>query len=815
MVRALRALDRAYSQGHHGRWSAKRRAALVDETVRSLAEGFPGRVALVALGGYGREVLCPASDIDLMILHAERRPARIQETAERLFYPFWDAGLALGHAVRTVDQCVAGARDRLDVACSLLDARLVWGHEPLVRDLESALLRTLRRDPRAFVEALRTDGATRHETYPSCAVSLEPDLKEGSGGLRDANAVDWVIRVAGDAVREGLIRDRERQTLEDAQEYLIRLRSALHLETQSRRDRLHLDHQPALAGVFGFQSSRGLTAIDALMRSLFEHARHVEHVRDLVFDRVAGAGAVEAERPAPSSPEEVMVAFAHAAGDESPVAAGTLDAIEVADLGPEPFVWTEPIRRAFLDLLATGERGRAAMEAIDRAELLARYIPEWAAVRCRPQRDPYHRFTVDVHLVEAAAGVAEALAGRWEMDPMLEAAVAGVRDRDALLLGGLLHDIGKTGEGRHVETGERIAGVVLERMGIEGRTADTVRFLVREHLLLSNTATRRDLSDENLVLDVAARIGDPERLAMLFVLTIADADATGPHARTPWRLALVRELVGKVEHVLEAGDMGPDRAALLEGRLDQVRGLLGAHAPGQVEAFLARLPRQYVLAVDPEVVAGHFRVVGPPIGAAEVRTAAERGSRSETYELTVVAGDRPGLLAKIAGALALAGLNILTAQAFTTEDGVAIDLFVVETAFEGEADEERWRRFRQTLRRALEGRLSLEYRVAEKRRHYTAARTETPVEVRVLDDASDFFTVVEIEAPDRIGLLFDVARTLHDLALDVHLAKVSTEGHRVIDAFYVRDLYGRKVEDPEHAREIERAVVARLVDEPR
>jgi [protein-PII] uridylyltransferase len=777
-------------------------------------------VAVVALGGYGREVLCPASDIDLMILHGERRAARIQEAAERLFYPFWDAGLALGHAVRTVDQCVAGARERLDVACSLLDARLVWGHQPLVHELESALIRALRRDPGGFLDALRSDAATRHGSYASCAVSLEPDLKEGSGGMRDANAVAWTVRVVGDGdpVRAGLIRERERETLADAQEYLVRLRSALHLETGGRRDRLYLEHQPALAEAFGFQTSPGLTAIDALMRSLFGHSRHVEHVRDLIFDRaaapVSGRRKPEVEAATPTSPEEVMVTFARAAATGTPIAPAALDALEAADLGPAPFTWTDGARRAFLDLLATGERGRRALEALDRAELLTRFIPEWEGVRCRPQRDPYHRFTVDVHLLETAAGVAAALAGTGEEDSVLEAAVAGVRDRDALLLGALLHDIGKTGEGRHVETGERIAAAVLERIGVEGPAADTVRFLVREHLLLSNTATRRDLSDQNLVLDVAALVADPERLAMLYILTIGDAAATGPHARTPWRLALVRELVGKVEHVLEAGDMGPDRAALLEERLDEVRTLLGVEAKGPVDAYLARLPRPYLLAVEPGAVASHFRLVGPPIGAAEVRTAAEPGTRPETYDLTVVAADRPGLLAKIAGALALAGLNILTAQAFTTEDGVAIDLFVVETAFEGEADEDRWRKLRHTLRRALEGRLSLEYRVAEKRRHYPAARTEIPVEVRVLDDASDFFTVVEVEAADRIGLLFDVARTLHDLALDVHLAKVATEGHRVIDAFYVRDLYGRKVEDPEHAGEIERAIVARLVGQP-
>jgi [protein-PII] uridylyltransferase len=278
---------------------------------------------------------------------------------------------------------------------------------------------------------------------------------------------------------------------------------------------------------------------------------------------------------------------------------------------------------------------------------------------------------------------------------------------------------------------------------------------------------------------------------------------------------LIRELVGKVEHVLERGEMGPDRAVALGERVEAIRTLLREEPRGAVEAYLARLPRPYLLSIPPEMAATHYRLVAPPLGAAEVRTLAGPGERAGTYSVTVVAADRPGLLAKIAGALALTGLNILSAQAFTTEDGAAIDVFVVETAFEGEADEERWRRFRRDLRRALEGRISMEYRVREKRRHYPPQQHHVPVEVKLLDGASDFYTVVEVSAGDRIGLLFDLARTFHELELDVHLAKVATYGSRVVDAFYVRDLFGRKVSDPEHARKIERAIVARLSDEVR
>jgi [protein-PII] uridylyltransferase len=793
----------------------------VDEAVRVLAEGVASGTALVALGGYGRQSLCPASDIDLMVLHRERRPERVRQVAERLFYPFWDAGLRLGHAVRTIGDCVRAFSDRLDTATSLLDARLVWGDEELVADLRHALTRAMRRDPNGLLRRLREGRAVRHRTHGSCSQLMEPDLKESTGGLRDIHTVGWVGRAIGgfddEDLHAELLRSTEVAALEEAEEFLVRLRSALHLESQRPNDRLFFEHQAFIAETFGFEDTAGIGAADALMRGLFQHARNVEHVALAALDRGAallGAGdRPQKDAPQPSSPEEAMLFFARAATEGKHVHPVTQDAIEEADLGEPPYRWTEVTRQAFLELLAAGDGGERALEAMDRMGLLVEFLPEWEAVRCRPQRDPYHLFTVDVHLMRTVAEAARLLFARGGRDPVTEQAVAGVRDRDAVLLGAFLHDIGKTGEGPHVETGVRIARAVLERMGTPAETSDHVHFLVRQHLLLSDTATRRDLSDENLVLDVAAAVETPERLAMLYVLTVADAVSTGPHAWTPWRQALIRELVAKVEHILERGDVGPDEAEQLQARIADIRRLLAEESPEAVDRYVARLPRPYVLTVTTETAARHFRLLSPRVAAAEVRTAAWPGERLGTYDLTVVAPDRPGLLAKIAGTLALNGLNILSARAFTTEDGVALDLFVVEGLFDQEVDEEGWRRVRTDLRKALEGRISLDHRVREKRRHYPRPRASVPTAVNVDNGASDFFTVVEVSAPDRIGLLFEVARVFHELDLDVHVAKVATYGERVVDAFYLRDLFGAKLEDPEHMREIEQAVLARLTED--
>lgn len=782
--------------------------------MQALSEGLGPRVAVVALGGYGRRLLCPASDVDLMVLHAERRPERIRSAAEQVFYPFWDAGIPLGHAVRTVSECLSEASERLDVVCSLLDARHVAGDPGLVEELDRRLRGGLAKHRDRWLERLAGDAEARQDGGGACSTSLEPDLKEGSGGLRDIHAVGWAVAIRAGDEGASLIREDERRRLDEAEEFLVRLRSALHLVTGKPTDRLIREHQGDLAPALGFDAIAGLEAADALMRGLFEHGRHVEHVRTLVLERARdpGAGAPLADVPAPTSAEtllEALVVFARA-GTHPP--AEWLDALASNETEFEQVQWTEGMRSAFLELLALGARGVASLEIIDRAGLLTSFLPEWEPVRCRPQRDPYHRHTVDMHLTATVAITTDLLSEQGGRDETLTAAAAAVPDRDALLLGAFLHDIGKVGEGRHVEVGERVAADVLERMGIPEPARDAVLFLVREHLLLSDTATRRDLSDPNLVLDVAARIGDPERLAMLYLLSVADAEATGPHASTPWRLGLVRELVGRVERVMERREMDVERASDLEARLARVRELLAIAPEVGVDAYLARLPRPYLLAVPPEDVAAHFSVLSPAIGSSDVRTVAKAGSRAGTWELTVVAADRPGLLARMAGSFALAGLSILSAHAFTTEDGVAIDVFVVEPAFHGEIDEERWRAVRQTLRKALEGRLSLEYRVREKRRHYPRPAADVPGEVRVLNDVSDFATVVEVEAADRLGLLFDLARTFEELQLDVSLAKVTTYGPRVIDAFYVRDLFGQKIEDREHAREIERAILSRLAD---
>jgi [protein-PII] uridylyltransferase len=497
-----------------------------------------------------------------------------------------------------------------------------------------------------------------------------------------------------------------------------------------------------------------------------------------------------------------------AAVDDGEVAPALLDAI--AERGVDATVtWDDETRDAFVAILRRDDGGTGALDTLDRLGLLDRFLPGWGDVRSRPQRDPYHRYTVDAHLTRTLATMAQLLADP-SSDALASELVPAAADHDALRLGALLHDIGKVGKGDHVPIGAEVARAQLDAMGLAPHTTELAAFMVAEHLLLPDTATRRDLTDENLIMDVAATVGTIESLAALYLLAIADAAATGPAAWTPWRQALVAELVTKVRHVLERGTMGQELAATLSERIERARQLLSQEPERDVDAFVLRMPRGYFLSVDPRDAARHFRTIAPQLGSDELRTASAPGQRPGAYELLVVTPDRPGLLSSVAGALAVGGISILSAQVFTTSDRVAVDLFDVEGVFEPEITEERWRGVRTTLRRVIEGAASIDRRVEEMRRHYPGPRIQTPVTVRADNDASDFATVLEIGAPDRMGLLYDITTALSSLGVDVHLAKVATFDGRVVDAFYVRDELGRKITDPVALDELETELRAKL-----
>jgi [protein-PII] uridylyltransferase len=804
---------------------------LTDTVDDALTEAFTelGRadVALVALGSYGRRELCPGSDIDVLLVHdlrGRKHADAVREMTEKLWYPLWDAGFVTGHGARTVKESSALAGDDIDALTSLLDVRLIAGAPELAVELEQRARELAARKRTRVLTVLASAVDYRRQRPGAIAEMLEPDLKEGAGGLRDVQSLEWCGWALGKPggvqtlIERGLTTESDLARVEAGRELLLDIRVALHRVTNARSDRLALQEHDAVAEQLGFADA------DVLVHDLASAAREIawiaadvwSSVRDTVDgsrakqpDRAFAAGVwirqdrvhIDAEPdgsvPALRTIEAACAAAEHAISFDRASLAGLRHTRE-----PTWDVWQ---RAGFVRLLRCGAEAVPVFEALDHEGVLARLLPEWEHVRSRPQRNAYHRYTVDRHLLEAAAQCAALLdAGEaprgsgWEYD--VDAVVArACRRPELLLLGALLHDIAKGMPGDHSAVGEITSERIVRRMGFDSEAREILPWLVRNHLLMADVATRRDLSDASVADNLAAVCsGDAERLRLLYLLTIGDSKATGPAAWSPSKAALVRDLFVKAATAIERGEA----KAVADDRRHALDEALGIDAAA---AFLSRMPDQYVLAFDVDTMRAHESLLrASPVVQCEPPDAGH-------VVVTVVAHDRPGLLATLAGALAVSGLDVIEASLFGTTDGQALDVFRTADPFGRVADDD-GSRVRRTIERALAGELDLSTRVDERRRAYSGIgdRETTDVRVEIDADESETDTVVEVHADDDVGLLYRLACVFSELSLDVRIAKVSTLGRRVVDVFYVRDTDGNKIDDPDTIELLRAALVRHL-----
>ena len=753
------ALDRINRSIQNDRWLA------------SLLGAEPG-VALVAVGGYGRRELLPRSDLDVLLLHNGRNG--IAAIADRIWYPVWDSGAELDHAVRTVPQARRVAKTDLKVALGLLHARHVAGDLDLTESLRAGSLADWREEAQRRLSELREACELRAAEAGELAFLLEPDLKEARGGLRDVHAIQavaaaWVASAPGPKVRA-------------AYDQVMDARHALHEVTGRRLDRLVLEEQDEVARALGLLDG------DALLRMLAGAGRTIAYATDNAFRNVspggrppggpphggktrtplgprfggrrrshayaserkplaegvvAQNGEVVLARAADPGADPVLVLRAAAAAAQAglPLAPRTL--VRLTQCPPLPVPWPGQARDALASLLGAGHAAVSVWEALDQEGLITALIPDWERVRNRPQRNPLHRFTVDRHLVETAAHAASR--------------AREVARPDLLLLAALLHDIGKGWPGDHSVCGEVVARDVCTRIGLAVEDTDMVAAAVRQHLLLPVVATRRDLDDPATVRQVAAAVGSRALLELLHALAIADGLATGPAAWNSWKATLVADLVLRTEAML-AGEPLPGPAPLREDQL--------------------------VLAATG----------GPAV--------AVRGT-----EITVVAPDRPGLLWRAAGVLASHRLAVRSANA-TSVGTTAVSVFEVVAEFGDLPDPAL---VASDLRRMLAGRLDVADRLD--RRAQTApprfALAPAP-KVTLVDDASELATVVEVRAHDAPGLLWRIGRALGECGLDVRAARVETLGAEAVDVFYVTDPEGKPLTEPDLRRDVAEAVLSAL-----
>ncbi|MER5532140.1 [protein-PII] uridylyltransferase [Streptomyces mirabilis] len=750
-------------------------AELTDEWLTGLfgagAEGLRG-VSLVAVGGYGRGELSPRSDLDLLLLHDGADSGTVAALADRIWYPIWDLGLALDHSVRTPGEARKTASGDLKVQLGLLDARHIAGDLGLTAGLRTAVLADWRNQAPKRLPELQELCAERAERQGELQYLLEPDLKEARGGLRDATALR--------AVAASWLADAPREGLADARRRLLDVRDALHLTTGRATDRLALQEQDQVA------AELGLLDADTLLRQVYEAARVVSYASDVTWREVArvlksravrprlramlGGGAKPAVERSPLAEGVVEmdgeVVLARAARPERDPVLPLRAAAAAAQAGlplslhavrrmaavarPLPTPWPAEAREQLVTLLGSGRPTIEVWEALEAEGLITRLLPDWERVRCRPQRNAVHIWTVDRHLIETAVRASE-LARR-------------VGRPDLLLVSALLHDIGKGWPGDHSVAGEIIARDVAARIGFDRADVAVLATLVRHHLLLIDTATRRDLEDPATVRSVAEAVGSQSTLELLHALTEADALATGPAAWSSWRGSLVTDLVKRVAAVL-AGD-APEEPEAAAPTAEQERLAIEAfRTGGPVLALRAQTepPTEEEPTGDPE-----------PLGV----------------ELLIAVPDQPGVLPAVAGVLAMHRLTVRTAElrALDLPDGVEGSVLLLNWRVAAEYGSlPQAARLRADLVRALDGSLDIAARLAERDAAYPRRRgtIAPPPRVTVASAASRHATVIEVRAHDAPGLLHRIGRALEDASVWVRSMHVSTLGANAVDAFYV------------------------------
>lgn len=811
-------------------------------------------IAVLATGGFGRREFAPYSDLDLMFLCAKTPDAQMEILARAILHPLWDAKIDAGHAVRSVKHALELPARDLTAATALLDARFLAGDRALA-DHFLALYgsRVAGGSADSFVARLRDEQQTRHSRFGDTIFLLEPDLKNGPGGIRDLCVGRWAALARFGTGHPRTLQDlgemsaRQAAALEAAREWLLKVRTAVHLAAGRRQDQLRFDIQEKIAPLLyshvrvppGDIRPAVAPAVEALMHHFQRHAKTISRETERLMLRasadphrapgiqqvvIGGApdesfelrdGALEVKHLSvfEHRPSEMFRVFKLAIDLDAPVGLRTADLIaELAAARGASLREDADAGKRFLDVLLD-VRDKATPSRLEQMQdlgLLGALMPEWEPVTGRVQHDIYHAFTVDQHLLYAVAQMkAVARGDHAEAHPVPCEEYAAITRPVALLVGTLLHDVGKPLGRNHSVKGAALSVAICKRLGLDDEDVRRVEYLVREHLVMGHTSQRRDLDDPNLIAHFAQICGDEEGLRELFLLTFCDLLSTSPGNLTRWKDELLCELFDRAMVCLRRGPdlLMTERAELLRRRQRQAAQQLGedADAP-ELQRLFSSLPDRYFTENSVANIAAHLQILRDRKGpcAVQVTHQAARGHS----ELVVVADDVPGLLARITGVLYANRVDILDAAIYSREPlpsesrGEALDIFRVRRAPEGAiTDETRITAIKRDLEAVLEGQVTVEDLVAKRSSGaslFERAKPEVPpTEVKTDNEISRDFTIIDVFTEDRPGILYTIARTLHDEGLDIHRSKVGVEADRVADIFYVRDkASNEKILDP-------------------
>ena len=805
---------------------------------------FKNPYALVALGGYGRKEQCIHSDVDLLFLFKNSIPKKAEELVKEIVYPLWDAGFEVGHATRTIKECIQMAGGDIEVLMSLIDGRFICGASNLFMDmLEKLRKKVIRSRHRKIISMLFEESQERHLQHGDSSYLLEPNLKEGQGGLRDYHAMLWAARIKyglklpGDLVDAGVFSEKEFQTTEGAVLFIRKVRNLLHYETNRKCDQLYLEHQAQLADLMKFSKKDGQEPVERFLGMLhgkmdylkqqhqiffseLGHIKPMKQGRRILGKRTRVKGLVvdkknmltfTSKKAVRSCPELLILIFRESTKLAIPLSATAKrmvkDSLYLVD---DKFMADPVVIKTFEDILTAPPATGTVLDEMLTTGFLTAFIPEMKGIVNRIQYNEYHIYPVDKHSIKTVQMVKN-FSSADESDKFYYDVYNDLAHKELLLWACLLHDIGKSeSSGDHSESGALIAETILKNKGYSESDIKAVRFLIKEHLFLIQIATRRDILEEGTAIYCARKIKYIERLNMLYLLTVADSMSTGPKAWNDWSSALLRELYIKIRNILKKVELtGSESVELAEKKKHDIRAhLSGRKEQTDIDLTLDILSPRYLFYVPTTDILNHIDLFDR-LKDSEFVWDVQKDATSNTRIISVCAKNKPGLFSKIAGVLTLSNLDILNAQIYTWKNNIALDIFHVSPPKDQIFEDDTWKRVGKKLTETLCYDVNLSIRLKQKILESKPGRLHTlkmPHKVTIDNESSDFFTIIEVCTYDYPGLLFSITDTLYRIGLDIYIAKIATKVDQVMDIFYVRNLYSEKADTKEQVEEIRSAI---------
>ncbi|MDY0163249.1 [protein-PII] uridylyltransferase [Desulfobotulus sp.] len=800
--------------------------------------------AIIALGGYGRMEQCIHSDVDILFLFENEVPEAAEALIQEVVYPLWDIGLEVGHATRSIDECLHLASQDLEVLTAILDARFICGMSPLFMALMERLrARFVASHPKKIMGWLVEGNRKRHEQFGDSTHLLEPNLKLGQGGLRDYHTMLWLGRVKfhlkepRDLEYNGYLSWEEFHHLKNALAFIWKVRNHLHHITGRKCDQLYFEHQMRLAETLGFAAEDGMTAVERFLGALHMEMDFIKQHLLMLLDEVGheqklglkrryhkntkipgllvhkGMLGFDDIKTVLKTPELLVAIFQESGAKRLPLSAEAKRIVrEMGYLLDASLRARRDVVKMFEKIMATPPFDYHPLNEMQATGLLTRLIPEFASIISRIQYNKYHLYPVAKHslrTVQTTAGFAlnpdqiSLTHGALYHETFLE-----IKNKRLLLWGSLLHDIGKgVVSNDHSSAGAERTREILGRLGLRSDYVDTVVFLVQEHLFLIKAATRRDINDEETVIACAMKIRDPERLRMLFLLTVADSVSTGPKAWNEWTASLLTSLYFKILKMLEKGELSDEKA--VDRIEEKQRRILEEAAETERETMknlIMGMPPAYLLELSVTDIRTHLRL-GMQRGETPFAWHIERCPDANLRRVLIHAEDKPGFFSRAAGAFTLNRIDILDARIYGWKDGSAANLFILKPPPDQMFEEEVWEKTRKDLADLLSGRIEIGSIAASP--PVIRSRKGLPVEppvIRIDNESSSFYTIVEVHTYDFPGLLFRLTSALFRCRLDVKSAKIATKVDQVVDVFYVRDFDGEKMDSPEQEALIRQTV---------